>query len=542
MDGPSRDRVFSGLSHTPGDKMSDRNAAGATPTAEPATSVGAYYPWLDALRGISWILVMIGHTTEFGYLARMGVGIFFAISGWLITRIILGSLDRKWSLVTFYTRRAIRIIPLYYVLIVVAVSSSLLFPRWKLWFEWLPSDVPEHALWPYLLTFATEYWRGGGGGFLVGHAWSLGVEERFYVFWPLLLTLWPGVKASRRVLIVALIALYWAALRMLPNGDVTIALWAMPFPLLFGCALAIFAPFPLQSFPRKLTMPAGAIAFGAYVVFAAVVERMEGPTVCTFSLVPGVLAALLTAAAIATAGDSRNLLFRALQEAGKLSYAAYLFHPIFAFLAIKAARALGIPWIGPVLGIAMIGPVAFLIHRYVETPFLNLRPRVERSRNARVALSVLQTGPIVVGLAFLFPWRDLGGQFARHPGLLGIAAVVLGGMAFAAALRAGQGWALLGLDRLTAISSATHQLLRRWSWLLNAVAGVAVVSVALVALTGGFRWSFGPGLLLSVRSLDRPIQLLIVAAALRLVAAMAPVAPVAPVPTAALGDADASRS
>lgn len=510
--------------------MSDRGASVGAVASENTTSVGAYYPWLDALRGISWILVMIGHTTEFGFLARMGVGIFFAISGWLITRIILGQLDRKWSLVTFYTRRAIRIIPLYYVLIAVAVSSSLLFPHWKSWFEWLPSDVPEHELWRYLFTFATEYWRGGGGGFLVGHAWSLGVEERFYVFWPILLTLWPSVRASRRVLIVALIALYWVALRVLSNAEVTIALWALPFPLLFGCALAIFSPFRLQSFSRRLTLPAGALALAAYIAYAGVVERVQGPTVCTFSLIPGVLAALLTAAAIATSGDSRNLVFRGLQEAGKLSYAAYLFHPIFAFLAIKAARTLGLPWIGPILGIAMIGPVAFLVHRYIETPFLDLRPRVERSRGARIALSVLQTGPIAVGLVFLFPWRDLVGEFVKHPALLAVAAVAAGGGALAAAVRAGRGWALSGLDRLASLTAAIHGILRRSAWLLNLLAGVALVSVAIVEFTGGFRWSLGP-VLLSVRSLDRPLQILIAAVVLRVLAAMAP-ATVAEVPVA----------
>jgi hypothetical protein len=140
---------------------------------------------------------------------------------------------------------------------------------------------------------------------------------------------------------------------------------------------------------------------------------------------------------------------------------------------------------------------------------------------------------------FLFPWRDLLGQFVKHPGLLGVGAVAIVGAACAAAIRAGQGWALAGLDRLTEIAIAAHHGLRRSSWALNAVAGVALVTVALVALTGGFRWSLGP-VLLSVRKLDRPLQLLVVAVALRLVAAMAP-GPVAPVPVPA-GDADTSAT
>jgi peptidoglycan/LPS O-acetylase OafA/YrhL len=517
----------------------------AARAAAPPSSVGGYYPWLDALRGLSWILVMIGHTTELGYLARLGVGIFFAISGWLITRIILGQLDGRWSLVTFYTRRAIRIVPLYYVLVLVAVSASLLFPRWKSWFEFLPPDVPEWTLWKFLLTFAVEPWRGtGGGGQLVGHTWSLGVEERFYVFWPLLLTFWPGVKASRRVLVVALIVLYWAALWLVPGSDVTVALWAMPFPLLFGCALAIFSPFPLQMSSRRITFPIGAAAFAAYIVFAGVVEGYAGPTVCTFSLVPGFLAAALTAAAIATAGDSDHLLFRALKEAGKLSYAAYLFHPIFAFLAIKAARALGLPWIGPFLGVAMIGPVAFLLHRYVETPFLNLRPRVERSRGARIFLSTLQTGPILVGIVFVFPWAGLLGELSEHPGLLAVVAASAVGALGAAGVRAGRSWGRAGLDGLTRLGqlardsilravplvNVLHRGLRRSTPFLTFLAAATLLVVVAVAATGGFRTDLGP-VTVSVRGLHRPFMLLMTAVALRAVADIAPLPTPDAVPT-----------
>jgi peptidoglycan/LPS O-acetylase OafA/YrhL len=517
--------------------VTEEIAPGASRDAAPASSVGGYYPWLDALRGISWILVMIGHTiVPLGFLARLGVGIFFAISGWLITRIILGQLDRKWSLVSFYTRRAIRIIPLYYVLIALAVSASLIAPRWYDAFEWLPEPVPEFTLWRHLLTFATEQWRGGAGGYLVGHAWSLGVEERFYVFWPLLLTLWPGAVAARRVLVVALIVLYAAALLVLPTPDVTTALWALPFPLLLGCALAIFAPFRLQACPWRVTLPAGAAVFAAYVVYADLVERSLGPTICVFGLLPGVLAVLLTAAAVATAGDSTNLAFRALREAGKVSYAAYLFHPIFAFLAIKAARAIGAPWLAPVLGIAMIGPIALGVHRYVETPFLNLRPRIERSGFARAFLTTLQTVPIFVGLVFLFPWADLADQFSTHRGLAVVAAAALLAAIVGAAVKAGQGWGHTVLDRAarlgatvrrsvrdhgTPVLSALHLGLRRSAPVLTVLAAVAAGVVVLVALTGGFRWTFG-GVVLSVRKMDRPTQLLSALLSLRFAAAVDP--------------------
>ena len=137
------------------------------------------------------------------------MGIFFAISGWLITRIILTQQQTAWSLTGFYTRRCLRILPLYYVLILVACLSSIWLPHWKSNFTFLPPDVPEHHLVRNLLSFSTEFWRGGGGGMLVGHCWSLCVEERFYVFWPLLLTLWPCGTHARRALIAAMIVTWY---------------------------------------------------------------------------------------------------------------------------------------------------------------------------------------------------------------------------------------------------------------------------------------------------------------------------------------------
>ena len=474
------------------------------PQGAPATSVGAYYPWLDALRGVSWILVMVGHTTSYGYLARMGVGIFFAISGWLITKIILGQIDASWSLARFYTRRALRIIPLYYVLIAVAVASSLLVPAWKAYFEWLPSDVPEHALWRYLLGFATEYWRGGGGGFLVGHAWSLDVEERFYVFWPLLLTLWPRFRGARQLLVVALVVLWSLALGGFSTEDVTIALWAMPFPLLLGCALAIFSPFRLRQTSKLVTFPLAAAALAAYVAYAASTEPRLGPTICTFSLVAALLAAALVACAVATRSEPANGLFRLLQSAGKISYAAYLFHPIFAFLGIKAARAAGVVWLGPALGVALVGPVAYAIHRVVEEPILGTRARVERSPGWRTGLGVLQVTPIVAGLVLLFPWAPLLATLSARAHLRPVLAV-----AAIAAVGIAAYWSLgrrrrLALDeRVRAWHDAVVAAARRRPLPLDVALYLALAGVLLVGLTGGFATRLGP-LSLSVHGLQRP--------------------------------------
>jgi peptidoglycan/LPS O-acetylase OafA/YrhL len=380
-------------------------------------SVGTYYPWLDALRGLSWIMVMIGHTTPLGYVARVGVGIFFAISGWLITKIILRQTESSSSLTDFYTRRCLRIIPLYYVLILVASGVSFCFPFWSTFFAWLPASRPESEMWPYLFTFSTEAWRGGGGGFLISHCWSLCVEERFYVFWPLLLTLWPRHINARRMLIVIMILWWFTRVHCLSMANVTIALWAMPFPLLVGCALAIFVPKMRGMVPKYVTLPLGLLALGLYIVHAADGEIRLGPTINIFSLPAGLLAAGLVVCAVTTAGAPRNWLLRLLQEAGKLSYAAYLFHVIFALLAIKMAAALGYFWLGPIIGVAMCAPFAYAVHRWIEQPILNMRHTVAGSAHGRIACTCLQVVPTCLGLMLIFPWGDVIPAVYRLPGL-----------------------------------------------------------------------------------------------------------------------------
>ena len=87
-----------------------------------------------------------------------------------------------------------------------------------------------------MLTFSSEWWRGSGGGIFVSQCWSLCVEERFYVLWPLLLALWPAHYLARCALIAALTAGWYATVARLPLGTPQeIAFGGMPFALLCGC-------------------------------------------------------------------------------------------------------------------------------------------------------------------------------------------------------------------------------------------------------------------------------------------------------------------
>jgi peptidoglycan/LPS O-acetylase OafA/YrhL len=170
-----------------------------------------HIPALDGVRGVAAAIVFIYHygggarSSDFAFhlvgktihLGWAGVSLFFVLSGFLITGILLDSMQRpKWR-VTFYIRRALRIFPLYYFALFGAIlvawllrtPSSLISPLWPLFFylQDIPEIVHTRALSPL---------------FVVGHFWSLAVEEQFYLVWPILL-LFASRRAALRPLCIS---------------------------------------------------------------------------------------------------------------------------------------------------------------------------------------------------------------------------------------------------------------------------------------------------------------------------------------------------
>ncbi|MEL6131994.1 MAG: acyltransferase [Bacteroidota bacterium] len=158
-----------------------------------STKSPTYFPQLDGLRTIAVLMVMMAHWLPYEWLSIWGFGplgvyLFFVLSGFLITRILLHSksrIDLKENsigsqLKTFYMRRVLRIFPMYYLLI----GITYLFT---------PSTRP--GLW-WNLTYTSNFYlieKGDWAG-PMSHYWSLAVEEQFYLIWPLLLFLVPRTR------------------------------------------------------------------------------------------------------------------------------------------------------------------------------------------------------------------------------------------------------------------------------------------------------------------------------------------------------------
>jgi peptidoglycan/LPS O-acetylase OafA/YrhL len=160
----------------------------------PATTRRRHYPGLDGLRGIAILAVFLSHYSG-GHTAGnsvahfvagvldagwMGVDLFFVLSGFLITGILLDTADAPHKVLNFYARRALRIFPIFYgVLFVFLLLTPVLHLRW----------LPQHLLYFFYLSnmfpLLIRHVIPPGWGVDLVHFWSLAVEEQFYLVWPL---------------------------------------------------------------------------------------------------------------------------------------------------------------------------------------------------------------------------------------------------------------------------------------------------------------------------------------------------------------------
>lgn len=162
-------------------------------TLAPALDARPYYPALDGLRGLAVLAVMACHTLYRPLaLGWMGVPLFFALSGFLITGILLRAKDEPHYFRTFYKRRAVRIFPIYYLFVAVSfiVGTYLAMPTKDLWRAVI-----------YIQNYRIPGEPQQIPGFFGGHTWSLAVEEQFYLIWPLL-AWWLSPRALLRCCLV----------------------------------------------------------------------------------------------------------------------------------------------------------------------------------------------------------------------------------------------------------------------------------------------------------------------------------------------------
>lgn len=379
------------------------------PTALKARRV--FFPNLNGLRFLAVLLVIVDHVEEmrsdFGLpsywanpavpmLGQLGVTLFFVLSGFLITYLLLAEKETLGEIKfgAFYLRRALRIWPLYYVVVVLG-----LFVLPRIDFFHYPNLTPlvhEHlaakAAWYALIlpNVAKELYPAVP---YLSQAWSIGVEEQFYIIWPVLVHF--SHRYARNFLLVAggiyvLGQLSWALTtpqrHLLPINELTTFVKNFLFFFRIQCMAigGLFALLLFRNRPAVLrALTARPVQVALWVLLPLLVVWGQTFRYITQE-VYSVLFGLLVLNLALTETSLVNLRLRALDYLGRISYGLYMLHGIAVVVGIRAAGRVAAAD-GPahhaitfVLAVLVSIALAAASYHFLETPFLRLKKRFTR--------------------------------------------------------------------------------------------------------------------------------------------------------------------
>ena len=334
-------------------------------------------PALDALRGIAILIVLIYHYIPEQYkppLFWSGVDLFFVLSGFLISDILLKNVEAINYYQTFYIRRAARIIPLYWLLLLIFAVVMKTVP------DLLGSSAAKHLpFWSYLtftqnfLYSARNYWRDPW----LDVTWSLALEEQFYIFLSISVR---NLKKEYLAGLAIFLILLAPVLRFFTDSP--LAAYQLPLQradsLMLGVLIAvIWQSKKAQNFiheHKKYYMIALPFFFAgiAYLVYA---ETGLGNPLGHFIL--AFFYADLLLLALVSSPEKPGLLFgnKFLGWLGLRSYGIYLLHkPVrLVFVMLLAGSPIVLePWVSILLTCILLFLVAELSYRFIEKPIMNL--------------------------------------------------------------------------------------------------------------------------------------------------------------------------
>ncbi|RLJ36203.1 peptidoglycan/LPS O-acetylase OafA/YrhL [Litoreibacter meonggei] len=359
-----------------------------------------YRPEIDGLRAVAVVPVILFHA-GLGLFAGgfVGVDIFFVISGYLITSIILADLARgQFSILTFYERRARRILPALFTVLICCLPFA--------WMWMLPSQLKDFGQGLVAVSvFASNILFYRQSGYFepaaeenpLLHTWSLAVEEQYYVVFPILLVLlWP-LKARRVGLIImglaaiSLVLSDWAS-RVHPSGNFYLAP-TRAWELLAGSLCA----FAQSSYGQKTHEGLAILGTGLIGISIFAFDETT-PFPSFYALLPVGGTALIILFAAQGTLVAKALSLRPVLGLGLISYSAYLWHqPLLAFARIKAIFEPH-PWVIALLVLASFS-LAYLSWRFVEAPFRK-KPAPLLDRRGVFTVSALALSALIgLGLA-----------------------------------------------------------------------------------------------------------------------------------------------
>jgi peptidoglycan/LPS O-acetylase OafA/YrhL len=339
-------------------------------------------PGLDAMRAVAICLVVLFHQ-GLPVSGPLGVVVFFVLSGFLITSLLLKEIRNTGtiSLRNFYRRRAFRIFPAFYLCWIVTAVLMLATHRKIIWKEALASFF-------YLANYARAVLPvSRQANFFMGISWSLAIEEQFYLLWPLsLLWIWRKPRRAAHAVVGIILAIWlWRAVLMVsfgvPWSYIYNAFDTRADALMVGSLLAILLYgeripaflFPLISTRWLVLVPIAALALVSRLDLYP--PRSLMLQLISFSLAPVLAAVILLQWVFWGAAGWRFLEHWSIKLIARLSYAIYLYHP----MALGLQRYIPVPHGQRLLVIPIMLAIAAASYYLVERPFMRIRDRGRRA-------------------------------------------------------------------------------------------------------------------------------------------------------------------
>lgn len=345
-----------------------------------------YYKGLNGIRAIAALSVIVSHLFEvmkevnpaFAFssmdMANFGVTMFFALSGFLITSLLLLEQQQTGAvhIKAFYVRRILRIWPIYYLYIALCVISIPLLTG---------TSILQPSLGYYLAFGANIPFILGGGLTGISHMWSIGVEEQFYAFWPWLFRKVNNIATKLWIVVIVLILLRVIGYVLLKQFDFP-WVYRVVHVVRFDCmgigGIAALLYHQKSKWVQVLaSVPAQLVSGTVLVLIALGKFRM-------WMLIEHQLVALLTVCIIlANIVHTKPLLqlenpvFNVL---GKISYGLYVYHPLIIIVTVAMLKGTSLSvaamsWLLFAIALTASIVLSYLSYEYFEKPFLKWKTK-----------------------------------------------------------------------------------------------------------------------------------------------------------------------
>ena len=349
---------------------------------------------IQTLRAIAVLVVVLNHFGSFHNKAGFyGVDLFFIISGFVITKQLIGNTNLK----TFYLKRINRILPLsVFVVMLTLLATFFLFGTFTL--ENISSPIPSISfLWAnmYYLRHYTNYFSLGEGTSPFLHYWSLAVEEQFYLFWPVLLTL--SLKRSVKVakyLLLTIIFLSFVLFMYYSNTNPSLSFYSLPtraWELGLGAFVALYANGKTFSGAKVLNL-LWIVFFSIFILLTFIL-----PNSSTSLLLISAISVILICLSLSI-NVKEPKFFKPSHLLGNYSYAIYLVHfPLFILYTRSTGKPLSLNE-GLLLLLATL-VISGLLYSFFENP---LRYKLNTLNSLSLSSSLLVFTILLSSLVYLY--------------------------------------------------------------------------------------------------------------------------------------------